>query len=120
MANPEKLLLLYDGDCPVCRRKVAFLQRRDRQGRLQFSDIRDSAFQPLETGIDFQLLEKKIHAVFPDGTEVSGMEAIRAAYRETGLGWLAAPTGWPLLRPLFDGLYAFVARNRQAIGRFFQ
>ena len=120
MANPEKLLILYDGDCPICRRKVVFLQRRDKRGRLRFSDIRNQAFQPMERGIGFQTLERQIHAVLPDGTVVSGMDVIRAAYRETGLGWLAAPTGWPLFRPLFDVLYGFVARNRRAISRFFR
>lgn len=83
-------------------------------------NIRDSRFQPLENGVDFPTLEKSIHAVLADGRIVSGMDAIRAAYRAIGLGWLVAPTGWPLLRPFFDGLYSRVARNRQAISRFFQ
>ena len=30
-----------------------------------------------------------------------GMAVFRLAYRAVGLGWLVAPTGWPLLRPLF-------------------
>ena len=64
-------------------------------------------------------LEQQIHAVLPDGTVIRRMEVIRAAYRKIGLGWLTAPTGWPLLRPLFDTLYAGVAKHRQTLSRVF-
>ena len=37
----------------------------------------------------------------------------------SGLGWLVAPTGWPLLRPLFDRLYGGFARHRIGLGRLF-
>ncbi len=65
-------------------------------------------------------LEKQIHAILPDGTIISRMDVIRAAYREIGLGWLTVPMGWPLLRPLFDGLYGLVAKYRLSISRFFR
>ena len=78
-------------------------------------DIRDSDFQPLEVGISMIELEKKIHAILPDGTIIQRMDVIRSAYREIGLGWLVAPTKWPVLRPLFDKLYDFVAENRTRI-----
>jgi hypothetical protein len=45
-----------------------------------------------------------MHGVFPDGRIVRKVEAFRQAYRAVGLGWLLAPTGWPLLRQVFDGL----------------
>lgn len=120
MKPPEKLLVLYDGECPICCRKVAFLQRRDRRRRIAYADIRAPGFDPAGTGVAFEVLEKKIHAVLPDGTVVSGMDAVRAAWQAIGLGWLAAPTGWPILKPLFDALYTWVAHNRLRIGRFFR
>jgi predicted DCC family thiol-disulfide oxidoreductase YuxK len=99
---------------------VKFLKKHDAQGRLRFTDIRAVDFQPLKTGVSMEVLEKQIHAVLPDGSVISRMEVIRAAYREIGLGWLAAPTGWPLLRPLFDRLYGQIAKHRMAISRFFK
>ncbi len=113
-----KLTILYDGECPICQEKKAFLEKRDRKKRLRFVDIRDPDFQPTETGRSFKELEARIHAVLPDGGLVAGMDAIRAAWRAIGLGWLVAPSGWPLLRPAFDALYTFVARNRHKISRF--
>ncbi len=65
-------------------------------------------------------LEKQIHAILPDGSLVSRMDVIREAYRAIDLYWLIAPTGWPILRPLFDWLYDFVAKHRMPISRFFR
>ncbi len=118
MHQSTKMLILYDGNCPICCAKRAFLQRRDRNEKLTFADIRSAEFQDLEIPVSIALLEREIHSVRPDGQILRGMEVIRAAYREIGLGWLATPTGWSLLRPLFDRLYAWVARNRIPISKF--
>lgn len=104
----------------MCCRKATFLKRRDRHGKLHFSDIRAAGFEPLATGVPIETLEKQIHALLPDGRVISQMEVIRKAYQEIGLGWLAAPTGWPVLRPCFDALYRFIAKNRLAISHFFK
>ena len=44
------------------------------------------------------------------------MEVFRAAYEAVGFGWLAAPTGWTGLRPMFDYGYKLFARNRLRLG----
>ena len=119
MPENNSIRILYDGDCPICCRKTAFLKRRDHKEKLHFSDIREANFQPLETGISMKELEKQIHAILPDGSVINRMDVIRAAYHEIGLGWIAAPTGWLILRPLFNGLYGFGAKYRQSISRLF-
>ena len=115
MAEEHKMLILYDGNCRICCAKRDFLKRRDRNGKLAFSDIRTADFQSLEIPVPMSALEREIHLVRADGQLLVGMEVIRAAYREIGLGWLAAPTGWPLLRPLFNRFYRFVADHRTSI-----
>jgi len=40
------------------------------------------------------------------------MEVFRRAYGAVGLGWLLAPSRWPLLGRLFDAAYRWFARNR--------
>ncbi len=120
MEAKPTMLIFYDGDCPLCCAKRDFLQRRDRKGVLQFSNIRALDFQPLENLPDRDVLAFEIHSVAPDGRVLRAMEVIREAYRMIGLGWLMAPTGWPLLRPLFDRLYTHVARNRHRYSRMFR
>ncbi len=45
------------------------------------------------------------------------MSVFRATYKAVGLGWLLAPTGWPVLKPLFDGLYRLFAKYRAPLAR---
>jgi predicted DCC family thiol-disulfide oxidoreductase YuxK len=115
--NAWRFKLLYDGDCPLCRREALFLQRRNRQGRLAFEDIAAPGFDPAAYHTTREELMGVIHGVFPDGRMVKKMEVFREAYRAIGLGWLLAPTGWPGLRRLADCGYEWFARNRVAIGR---
>ena len=49
------------------------------------------------------------------GTVLTDVAVFRAAYRQIGLGWLYAPSGWPVLRQLSDGLYGLWARWRLAV-----
>lgn len=88
------------------------LRRRDRAGRIAFVDIADEAFDPTPHGVTHAQVMARIHARLPDGRLVEGVEVFRRAYAAVGLGWLVAPTAWPLLRPLFDALYRVFARNR--------
>ena len=114
-----KFKLLYDGQCPICRREARWLQRRDRHGYLAFEDISAPDFDASRYGITQTEVMGVMHGVFPDGRIVRKVAAFREAYRVVGLGWLLAPTGWPGLRWITDWFYEWFARNRIAIGRWF-
>jgi len=110
--------VLYDGDCPLCSREVAGLRRLDRgRGRVRFADIAGTDFDPARAGRSHAELMARIHGVLPDGTLVEGIEVFRRAYAAVGLGWLLAPTRWPLLRPLAEAAYRWFARNRLRLTR---
>lgn len=105
--------VLYDGECPLCLREIRFLERRDRKrGRLQLEDIASPDFDPARYGLDAQRVMARIHGVLPDGSVIEGVEVFRRAYGAVGLGWLVAPTRWPVLRRLVDLAYRIFARNR--------
>src|SRR4051812_9569840 len=116
-ATPWDVKLLYDGECPLCVREVQLLAFLNRtfHGRLALEDIAQPGFDASQYGRTFAALMGHIHAALPDGTLVTGMEAFRRCYAAVGLGALLAPTGWPLLRPLFDRAYSWFARNRLRI-----
>jgi predicted DCC family thiol-disulfide oxidoreductase YuxK len=111
--------LYFDGECPFCVREVRWLQRRDRQGGLAAVDIAAAEFDPAAIGRTREEMMARIHGRRADGEVITGMEVFREAYRAVGLGWITAPTGWPLLRPLFDCAYRAFARNRVRLGRLF-
>jgi predicted DCC family thiol-disulfide oxidoreductase YuxK len=117
--NEWRFKLLYDGECPFCRREVRWLRRLDRQGHLAFEDISSPEVEPERHSVSREELLGVIHGVFPDGRIVRKVEVFRQAYRAVGLGWLLAPTGWPALRLVFDGLYSLFARYRVPLGRLF-
>jgi predicted DCC family thiol-disulfide oxidoreductase YuxK len=111
--NGWSVKVLFDGECPLCRREIAALRRLDRgRGRAAFEDISAPGFDPSRYGLDRETLMSRIHGVLPDGRVIEGVEVFRRLYSAVGLGWIVAPTRWPVLRPLVDAAYRAFARNR--------
>jgi predicted DCC family thiol-disulfide oxidoreductase YuxK len=111
--------VLFDGDCPFCRLEARWLGYLDRSGALAVEDIARPEFDPGRYGATLPELMGTLHGVFADGRRTRGVETFRQAYRAVGLGWVLAPTGWPVLRPAFDFLYAVFARYRVRLGGAF-
>jgi predicted DCC family thiol-disulfide oxidoreductase YuxK len=115
------LTILYDGGCPLCRREVTFLERRDRQRHadqttLAFVDIDRPDYDPqAHQGITYREAMGRIHGVEANGTVLQDLAVFRRAYEQVGLGWLYAPTRWPVVGPLAEGAYGLWARLRLAI-----
>ncbi|MGD1860851.1 MAG: thiol-disulfide oxidoreductase DCC family protein [Leptolyngbyaceae cyanobacterium] len=119
-ANDWQIKLLYDGDCPLCLREVNFLQKKDAgRGLVAFVDIADDDYTAAENGgVDFATAMGRIHAILPDGTVIKNVEVFRRIYSILGIGWLYAPTRWPILGPIVDKLYDIWADWRlQVTGR---
>ncbi len=119
MATNWQFKILYDGDCPFCKLEIKWLQSRDKHHRLAIEDIAAADFDASTCGKTMDQLMGSIHGIFPDGTLISGMETFRQAYRAAGMGWLMVPTGWPVLKPIFDMFYRLFAANRIKMGRKF-
>ena len=114
-----KFKLLYDGQCPFCRREVQWLKRRDRHGWLAAEDISAAGFDATRYGVTQAEVMGVMHGVFPDGRIVRKVAAFREAYQLVGLGWLIAPTAWPGIRWVADRFYEWFARHRVTIGSWF-
>ena len=118
MTASAQLTLLYDGACPLCLREVSFLRRRDQRlhpqaAQLAFVDINADDYRPeAYAGISYRQAMGRIHALTADGSVLRDVAVFRAAYRLIGLGWLYAPSAWPGLRQLADGLYGLWAHWR--------
>lgn len=111
--------LLFDAECPFCRLEVDWLLRREgaRRGRLATIDIAAPDFDAARLGLTQEAVEAELHGLRPDGTVTTGMQSVREAYRAAGVGWMMAPTAWPILRPLCDLGYRLFARYRVPLGR---
>jgi predicted DCC family thiol-disulfide oxidoreductase YuxK len=115
----HRFKLLYDGECPFCRREVAMLRRLDKSNSLATEDITAIGFDPAKYGLTHDAVTGVLHGVFPDGRIVSRLEAIREAYRAVGLGWLVAPMDLPGIHWALDRMYGVFARNRVRLGTLF-
>ena len=106
--------VFYDGDCPLCIKEIRMLQWMDRKNsRIAFTDIADPAFNAEEvTGKSHDELMAEIYGRLPSGELVTGMEVFRQLYGAVGLGFLFAPTAWPVIAPAFDMAYQLFAKNR--------
>ena len=57
----------------------------------------------------------RIHAIQADGTVLTDVAVFREAYRLIGLGWIYAPTTWPVLGEVVNAAYGVWARFRLRI-----
>ena len=93
MSQEAEIRILFDGDCPLCRREIEMLERLDRgRGRVAFEDIALPTFDAAAYGLPARSVHERIHGVAADGRIVEGVEVFRIAYSAVGLGWLVAPT----------------------------
>ena len=111
-ARPFDVEVFYDGDCPLCMREIAMLQRKDRAHRIRFTNIAAAEFDATSVGISWATLMDRIHGRLPDGTLIEGVEVFRRLYAAVGFGPLVAATRLPGLTQLLDLSYRLFAKNR--------
>ena len=90
-SSMAKVIVWYDGACPLCIREIALMRRLDTRRTIDFLDIAPAdAVCPL----DRELMLARFHAS-EDGVILSGAAAFAAMWRAI-----------PVLKPL-----GFIARN---------
>ena len=107
-----KPALVYDGDCPFCRREAARLVRWSGAD-IELESFRTAGIIERHPGLNAPACEEAIQLVLPDGQIFGGAHAIARLLRQRPL---LAPISWlyflPGVRQLADGAYRIVARNR--------
>ena len=113
--SPFEIEVFYDGECPLCTREIAFIQRLGRRERVRFTDIAEAGFDPTSIGVPLSALMDRIHGRLPDGALVQGVEVFRRLYAAVGFPKLVAVTRLPGVSQLLDFCYAAFAKNRLKI-----
>eukprot|EP01035_Chromulina_nebulosa_P018471 gene18471-24183_t len=112
-SNTWEVDLLYDSECPICMMEVEFLRKRDINHKIRFTDLQSPSYNPAEHGnVKFSEGMRKIRAVLPDNTVVTGVDVFRRTYDAIGLGWVFQLTKLPVLGVIADAVYDIWAENR--------
>ena len=92
-----KVIIWYDGGCPLCIREIALMQKLDWRKAIEFRDVSPpDAVCPL----DRQKLLERFHAS-EDGVMLSGAAAFAAMWRAIPL---LKPLGWAARNPAILGV----------------
>jgi len=111
----NRALVLYDGDCALCRQSVALLQRLDWFGRVNYQDARAVEHLPVtEPALELARLLEEMHLLTPDRTAVhKGFAALRWLSWRLPLLWPLAPfLIFPGIPALGQRIYRWIARHR--------
>lgn len=114
----ERPIVIYDGECPYCRRQVDRIHRMDKRGVFDCvprqAEGLDQRYPRLAEG-DFNTGMRLIE---PDGTIHVAADAVyHIARRLPATGWFAWLYRVPGLKQICRAVYAWIARNRMKLGR---
>ena len=104
--------VFYDGDCPLCWREISMLKRRDKGGRIRFTNIAADDFDCEGLGIPHAELMSEIHGRLRDGRWIKGVEVFRRLYAAIGFHWLVKISTLPGIASALELGYHLVAKNR--------
>lgn len=103
--------MIYDAQCPFCRRWVARLKRWDRSDRIRLLPLQDPA-APALAGRPREVLQQAAHLVREDGAVFAGAWAAREVFAYLPAGRLVRILARaPGVMALAEWGYQWVART---------
>ncbi|HLW26354.1 MAG TPA: DUF393 domain-containing protein [Kiloniellales bacterium] len=112
----NRLTVFYDGGCALCRQQVAFWQRLDREGLIEWQDISQDARPLLRTGISHRLALRRLYARAPDGRILHGARVIAAVMCQVpALQLVGRLVKVPPFIWMFDLLYLLISPLRRLL-----
>ncbi|HFU4589235.1 TPA: thiol-disulfide oxidoreductase DCC family protein [Bacillus thuringiensis] len=117
MIKSQKIIVLYDGYCPMCKNVVTKLKKGDIFNLLMFKSFREYSNSKAEIGIPLTTLEKRMHSrKLKEEKYVSGIDSIIQICKRV-------PIMWGILIFLYLGkfmgigqrTYDFIAKRRMIV-----
>lgn len=117
MYEQARFEVFFDGDCPLCRREINFLRRRDKNGAIAFTDIAAPDFDADVHGMTHGEFMAQIRGRMPDGRFIQGVEVFRQLYSAVGFKRAVRVSRAPGISWLLECIYRWFARNRLRLTR---
>ncbi len=117
VASEAPAVLIYDGECAMCRASALWLMRLAlSRGALEILPCRSEPRRARFPRVSDEACMAAMQLVLPDGRVLAGADAVPELLRRIrGLGWLAALFALPGARPVARRFYAWVAKNRMRL-----
>lgn len=115
MSNSGQFQVFFDGDCPLCKREIDWLRKRDKHNQVEFIDIAGPSFDASIYGKTYEQLMAEIHGRTSDGQWVIGVEVFRHLYQAAGFNLPVRLSRLPIIRTGLDLGYRVFARYRTRI-----
>lgn len=118
--DTARLKVFFDGGCPLCRKEIAFYQKRRGAEQIDWVDLTELNGDPAE-GLSCQTALARFHVQKPDGTIVNGGRAfaeiwrLMPSFRLAGALFSSGPFAWVL-----DRAYDAFLPIRPHLQRFFR
>ena len=112
----DKAILLWDGDCGLCRRCVAWAEARDDEQKLRAVPYQQAPSPPMTDELR-ERCQRAVQLILPDGTILPAGRACLSVMSLLGWKKTAALLSF---RPLVWGVeagYRLAAKNRGRWGR---
>jgi predicted DCC family thiol-disulfide oxidoreductase YuxK len=115
----HRLVVLLDGQCPMCRRIARRLRTLDWRDRLTFVDASDAEVrQRFAPGLDEATALTAMHVLTPDGARHAGYDAFLQVARVVPFLWPVWVIGLvPVAASIGRTAYRYIAANRTRDGR---
>jgi predicted DCC family thiol-disulfide oxidoreductase YuxK len=109
--------VLWDGACDFCAWSIAWLRRRDTQGRFRIVPFQ-SAPPELLPCVSPNALRRGVHVITADGRVLRSGRAVLFIGEQLGYGWLTRPLSLPPMIWIVEGVYWIIARLRGKLSRW--
>ncbi len=118
--DPGMPVLIYDGECSVCRFAVDWIRTRMSPGAFEFLSCHDESLPARFPFVDRNACLQAAHLVLPDGKVLAGEKAAPEVFlRIPGYRWVPSLLRVPGGQVFSGVLYRWFARRRHAIASLF-
>lgn len=116
-STTEKLTVYYDGACPLCTAEIGHYETREGADRLRFVNVAEPDAR-IGPELDPDTALRRFHVRRPDGTLLSGAEALTEIWDTLpGWRWLARLARVPGVPWLLEGGYRLFLPIRPTLSR---
>lgn len=111
-AAPDRPIILFDALCVLCSVNAQFILKHDRGGYFRLASMQSEAGAALYRKFGIDPADPETMILVQGDRALRNSDAVLAIYVGLGWPWKAMRVFSIVPRPLRDGIYRLIARNR--------